>query len=76
MVIETVLITPRPFMTILALPVRINPIARRVLHTLMGAKLAFKTKTDSFIAPRILQIIARDLKFHTLIQQAQKRVPA
>jgi hypothetical protein len=50
-VLETVLITPRPFMTISAFPERISPIARRVVHTLRGSKLAFRTSTGSLIQP-------------------------
>jgi len=48
--LETVFIMPRPFITILALPVSTSPIARRVVQTLMGAKFAFKTSTGSCMA--------------------------
>ena len=62
-VCETVLISPRPFSTRLALPVIIRPMARRVLQTLIGSKLAFNTNTGTYIgSSATLRIIARDIQ--------------
>ena len=40
-------ITPRPFITIIALSPNNRPTARFIPQTLMGSKLAFKTRTSS-----------------------------
>jgi hypothetical protein len=47
--LETVLITPRPLSTRVALPVIIKPSARRVLQILIGSKFAFNTNTGTCI---------------------------
>jgi hypothetical protein len=59
---EMVLMVPRPSITILALPVRINPIALRVVQILMGAKLAFKTRTGSYMVNALLLFQRRSLR--------------
>jgi hypothetical protein len=42
--------TPRPFKIISAFPMKTSPNARLVEQTFSGAKLAFRSRTGSFIA--------------------------
>lgn len=47
-------ITPRPFKIISAFPMKTSPNARLVEQTFSGAKLAFRSKTGSFMVWRLI----------------------